>query len=231
MSRRLKKIGKVLGIALLVLVAIGIAAHFTWKFSGSNEWKLVAEKKGIQVYERKAPGTVFKQFKGIMHVDAKLDSVAALMLDPKVCELEDYGCYESIAVQKVDEQRGGAGLYSFKWRYPGNFQPRHYVIKVNFRQDPKTKEVFETVDAVTDQMPTEEGYVRVSHMRNSWRLTPAGNGRVKIEYIVEAAGGGFMPYFLDNLSGSEYIPFLLSKLPNWLENPKYRNADVAFIAE
>ncbi len=228
---RLKKAGKVFGIVVLLLVAIAGSAHLIWKYSGSNEWNLVADRNGIQVYERKAPGNVFKQFKGTMLVKAKLDSVAALMLDPKVCELEDYGCYESIALQAVNEQRGGSGYYSFKWRYPGNFQPRHYVIKVNFQQDPKTKEVFETVDAITDRMPTGEGCVRVTHMRNSWRLTPAGNGQVKIEYIVETAAGGFFPYFLDNLGGSEYIPFLLSKLPTWLENPKYRNADVAFIAE
>lgn len=228
--KRLRNVSKWLGIAAIVVAIAALGAHLNWKYS-SYDWKLVRTTAGIQVFERKTSGAVMKEFKGVMRVNAKLDAIAALMLDPKVCELEDYGCYESIALQKVDEQRGGTGYYSFKWRYPFKFQPRHYVIKTNFTQDPETKEVFETVEAIEDRLPTADGHVRVTHMKNSWRLTPMDGGQVQIEYVVDTAAGGFFPYFLDNMGGPEYVPFLLKKLPRWLENDKYKNADVPFIAE
>jgi hypothetical protein len=231
MSGRLKKIGKFFWYACLSLAVVALGAHLIWKYSGSNEWKLVRDKKGIRVYERKVPGKTVKEFKGVTRVTAKMDPFVALLLDPHACDLGDDGCYEPTTLQKVDEQHGGTGYYSFKWKYPFQFQPREYVVKTTFSQDPRTKEVFETVEAAPDKLPANDCCVRITHMRNTWRLMPLQNGQIQVEYVVDAPGGGFFPYLLDNAGGAGYMHYILRNMPKWMENERYKNADVAFIAE
>ncbi|HYC89895.1 MAG TPA: hypothetical protein VEO54_11840 [Thermoanaerobaculia bacterium] len=224
---------KVRNFFLYAVVAVAIAAvsaHLIWKYSGSGQWELVKEKKGIRVYAMKTPGVAMMQFKGVARVQSSMHKAVALLLDPGICDFGDLSCYDSIAIQKVDEQRGGAGYYSFKWRYPFYFRPRQYVVEANFTQNPVTKEIYETVKAAPDKLPPDDCCLRVTQMQNSWRLKPLNNGEIEIEYVVNTAGGGFFPYILDNVGGDDYVYYVLSKFPKWVENERYRNAKVAFVA-
>jgi len=230
-QKRPRKFSKYLLIAAVCLVAVAAASHLIWKYSGSNQWKLVQDKKGIRVYSRKVPGDSVMQFRGVTRVTAKMDPFVALLLDPGACNLGNDGCYAPTVLQKVDEQHGGTGYYSFKWKYPFHFQDRQYVVKCTFTQDPRSKEVFETVEAVPDKLPPDNCCVRITHMQNTWRLTPVENGQIEIEYVVDAPGGGFFPYLLDNAGGPAYMRYLLVKMPKWMQNEPYKNADVPFVAE
>lgn len=231
MSERLKKIRNFFFYAFVALAVIALGAHLTWKYSGSGQWELVREKNGIRVYAMKTPGNAMQQFKGVTRVQSTMNKAVALLLDPGICEFGKLGCYDSYAIQKVDERRGGAGYYSLKWRYPFYFRPRQYVVKSSFWQDPVTKEVIDTVEAAPDKLPPDDCCLRVTQMQNSWRLKPLGNGEIEVEYVVNTAGGGFFPYILDNLGGPQYVYSVMRKFPKWLENERYRNARVAFVAE
>ncbi|MCU1350279.1 MAG: hypothetical protein JWO56_3309 [Acidobacteria bacterium] len=233
LQKRPRKFARYLLAAVASLLVVALAAHLIWKYSGSNQWKLVSDRKGIQVYARKVPGHVVMQFKGIKRVTSGMDPLVALLLDPEAGgpDADDGGSFESVALQKVDEQRGGAGFYSFKWKFPFHFQPRHYVVKATFTRDPRTKEVFETVEAAPNHLPPDDCCVRIQHMLNTWRLTPVENGQIQIEYVLDAPGEGFFPYVLDNAGGPSFVRFTLAQLPTWLKNDRYRNAHVGFLAE
>lgn len=228
---RLRRVGKYFLIVVAFLAVAAVSAHFIWKYSGDSQWQLLHDKKGIQVYTMKEPGNSMKSFKGVVRVRSTLGTAVKLLLDPGVCELDDFGCYDSTMIQKVDEKVGGSGYYSFKWKYPFYFQPREYVVKATFVQDPKTKQVYEEVVAAPERVPADDCCLRVTQMRNTWRLTPLEKGQVEIEYVVNTSGGGFFPYILDNLGGGDYTHYVLSKMQGWLDNDRYKNAKVAFIAE
>jgi hypothetical protein len=225
---RLWRLGKYLFIVVIVLAVAILAAHLIWKYSGSSEWKLVQDKNGIKIYAMKVPGSTGKKFKGIVRVRSTLSTAVKLLQDPHVCDYDHIGCYDSKTIQMLSDR---SGYYSFRWKYPSRFQPREFLVKATFTQDPRTKEVFETVDAAPDRLPPDGCCVRITEMHNTWRLTPVGNGQVEIEYVVDTSAGGYFPYFLTNLGGPIYIPRVLSKLQGWTEKEKYQNATLSFIQE
>jgi hypothetical protein len=231
--KRPRRVARFLLIALAGIVVIATAAHLVWKYSGSEEWTLVREQDGIRIWSRKEPGKSHLVFKGITTMSASLDSTVALMLDPQAggADAAANGGFESLALQPVDQRRGGAGYYSFKWKFPLRFRPRHYVVRATFTQNPSTKEVFETVEAVPGHLPPDDCCVRIARMRNTWRVTPVGNGRLQVEYVLDAPGEGLFPYVLDNLGGDDFVHYTLKHFPKWANDERYANVDIEFISE
>lgn len=222
----MKKSGKAFMVVLAVLGIAGLTAHVIWKYSGSNRWEYVGESKGVQLYKMKSPGSTLTRYKGVIRVRVPLSSATAMLLDPRVCDYDPIGCFDSTQIEQIDDR---SGYYRFRWRLPYLFRPREFLVKATFQQDPRTKEVFERIEAAPDRLSPSECCVRVTYMHNTWRLTPQPNGEIQVEYVVDLAPGGFFPYFLSNLGNPRFVPNALSKVGKWMQKEKYRNAKVAFL--
>jgi hypothetical protein len=92
--RVLRTIGKFLAYGAALVVVVLAIAHFAWKYSGSNEWELWRDKKGVAVYTLKAPGATRLQFKVVTRIKARLDSIVAAMTDTSTdgCKSMMPGC-------------------------------------------------------------------------------------------------------------------------------------------
>src|SRR5687768_568120 len=65
------------------VVALIVAAHLIYTYTGSQQWELVGEQNGVTVYSRKTPGVAVKQFKGVVRAQSTLVGVVAMANDPK----------------------------------------------------------------------------------------------------------------------------------------------------
>lgn len=216
-------------VEVLLVIFIIASSHSLWKNSGSGEWKLKSDKKGMRVYTLKTPGETWIKIKIIGRLRAKLASIITLMRNPD--SAEDVGMFDSHYIN-------GSGsdpklvYYTFKQKLFPPFKHREFVVKSEFSQDPETKEMKFNFVAAPDKLPFNKRYHRVTKMHNKWRYTPLESGEVEYEFIYDAVDpGGYFPYALANWLIPAMLPFAFSKMPKILDKEKYRNAKADYVLE
>jgi hypothetical protein len=219
------RLTKVLLLASVSVVVFLLVAQTIWVFSGSNQWRLVGEQKGVKVYTLKSPGSDLEQAKGVFRVRASLAGIVKFMQAPDTCS--DVGCYGEHIVDQEDDQ---LRYDYFRMNLPSPFHPRDFVVRQQVYQSPRTKEVVIEYSAVPGKVPLDDCCVRVTSMNNTWRLTPLDNGEVEIELIMNINEGGFIPHLLLNLSRPT-IMYGLPGLQRFFSEPRYQNAKLDFIQE
>jgi len=215
--RVLRTIFKVAAIGGALVLAILVAAHFVWKYSGSNQWELVTEKNGIKIYSLKAPGDVIERFRGVTQVRTTLSAAVAMMMqtDTEACKEWFPGCTSIQAIQPWNPQDlTYVHLYRLSAFRP--FKPREWLLKARASQDPQTKSVLIEFMAMPDELPQNSCCFRVSHLHNTWRFTPLDNGLVEVEHRMNADQG--IPYVMFNrfIPGALYR--VLARLQKYLDD-------------
>jgi hypothetical protein len=220
------RITKAFVMLSVTLVALYFVASSVWRYSGSNQWELVGERKGVKVYSLKAPGADLTQVKGVVRVKASMASLVKLMQDPKLCK--DLGCTDSVIVKRVDDQ---LQYSTFRYKLPFPFRPRDFVVRTEVYQNPMTKEVLLEYAAAPEKAPANNCCFRVTDMNNTWRFTPVGNGLVEIEYVQNMNEGGFIPNLALNTMRPKILFAVLPRLQRFADREEYRNARFDFIRE
>jgi hypothetical protein len=212
-------------VSLAVVVLLS-AARMSWRFSGSNQWELFRDKKGVKIWTLKQPGADLIRVRGIVQIRSSMAGLVKWIIDDDTCR--DIDCYDVKTLENVDNQI----KYSmFKFNVPSPFKPREFVVRERVHQIPSTKEVWVELAAAPERIPANDCCVRVTNMSNFWRLTPKGNGIIEVEYTVNMNEGGFVPDLILNRDRPRWIYSELRKLQGYLDHEKYRTAKYAFIAE
>jgi len=220
------RVFKVLLIVVVSLVALFLVAQFIWRYSGSNQWEFVHEKNGVKIYTLKAPGVGRIQIKGVVQVRSTLSHIVRYNQDPEICK--NTGCIESRMIDRVDDQ---LQYYTFRYNFPYYYKPREYVIRAQFHQDPRNKEVLLVFSAAPDKLPPNSCCFRVTDMYNTFRFTPLENGLVEIEYVRNMSEGLFTPDWWVDRETIEHMTYMLSRLPDRLDKRKYQDEKFDFIKE
>jgi hypothetical protein len=209
---------------LAVLVTIAVLAQLIYTLSGSEEWEKLGTKNGVTVYSMKSTGSNLKKFKGEWKVRATLGEFVMFAQDSDAdLKLGYWGVRE---IERTNQQ---VVWNTWKMNFPRPFKPRQFVIKNEFVQDPKTKELTYTVMATPDKIPPDDCCVRVETMNNIWKVTPLKNGELAVEWMLDMDTG--LPYFMVNPIQPRMIYRLGPKLQTWLDNKKYDNARYDWIQE
>jgi hypothetical protein len=234
MLRRLRKVLRIVGRVLLfgsaLVIAILVAAHFAWKYSGSKEWKLEVDKNGVQVYSLKAPGSALKRFKAVRRVKTTLNRAVAEMISTDLDDCAEWmGTKCAIETIQPWNSQEMYHILLFRINYPSPFSPREFILKVQVSQDPQSKAVLVKYDSIPDMLPRNECCLRVENMHNSWRFTPLENGEVEAELQMNMDEG--LPYFLVNrfIPGSLYEGF--SVLEKRYNREKWLHAKLDLVKE
>ena len=233
-ARSIIKVAKFVSLEALTLVVILSIAHFAsiahsaWKYSGSDQWELELDKDGVKVYSLQSPDSALKKFKAVTRIKTTLNRAVAAMMDTDIQNCAEWidGCVNG----KSDEPWNAQGLYFihfFQVNYPPPYSPREFLVKTQFTQDAKSKEVFVEFIAVPDRLPKNDCCFRVAHMHNSWRYTPLENGEIEVEHLEDLDNG--TPYYQFNRMMPNAIYQLLCVLPMFLNKEKYQHASFDFI--
>jgi hypothetical protein len=228
--RVLGTIFRVLAIGGALVLTILVAAHFAWKYSGSNQWEPVIDKDGIKIYTLKAPGEVVERVRGVTHVKTTLNAAVAMMMqtDTKACREWFPGCTSVQAIQPWNpEDLTYIHLYRLTAFRP--FSPREWLLKARASQDPQTKSVLIEFLAVPDELPQNSCCFRVSHLHNTWRFTPLDNGLVEVENRQNVDLG--IPYVMFNRFIPSAMYRVLARLPKYLEDDRLQQAKYDLIKE
>ncbi len=221
-----KKTLKILWLVGLSILTLFFAAHLIWRFSGSNQWKFVQERNGVKVYSLKTPGSDLQKWKGVIRVHSTLASLVKLFQDPYICL--EVGCSAPKMIERVDDQQQ---YYYFQNKLPFPFHARDFVMRVQFYQNPQTKEVLVGVAAAPDKISPDNCCFRVTDMNNTWKFTPLADGQVEIEWVLNMNEGGFLPDALLNMMHPEVMYSFLPTMQGFVDREKYQNAKFDFIKE
>ena len=211
-----------LGMIALLSFVYGVA----WRYSGSNQWKLVGERNGVTVFYLKAPGLDIVQVRGVIRARTTLSRLVMFMQDPDVCD--DVGCYQSRTIEYVDEQ---LQYNSFRFDVPFGKSPREFVVRTQFYQHPESKQVVAQFTAVPDRIPFDSCCLRITRMNNTWRFTPLEEGMVEVEYTIDMDEAGYLPKFMLNFGHRELAFEVLPHIERWANRDKYQNAKFSFLTE
>jgi hypothetical protein len=226
---RLRKALRVLTLIAVLGAIVGTVGHFSWKYSGSGEWKQVMDKDGIKIYTRKLPGTTLKEIRAVTRVKTRLmTAVAALAAEHsnEDCSTWIEGCLGQKTIVPYDRKNlTVTELITVK--YPTPFSPREFIVAMKVTQEPKTKAVTVDYKAVPQLLPPNACCHRVQDMHNVWVFTPISKDEVAVDYTMHLNQG--LPYLMFNRVAPEIVFGVVKELPE--HHAKYQNARVATIVE
>ena len=213
---------RLLGYGGVAAIAVLVVWHFVWKYSGSNQWELLRDEKGIKIYSRKVPGVAQKDFKAISRVDLSLNGVVAAFAatDTPACAEWFRGC---VSAQTIQPWNSRDLSYINMWRmpFPAPFSPREVLIKEQVSQDPQSKVVLVMFQALPDAVPRNKCCFRVPYYGNSWRFTPVGNGVLEVEFIMHPDAG--IPYPMVNMAMPKSLYRMFIRMPKLLKQDKWQH--------
>jgi hypothetical protein len=215
---------------LLVITLFSVLFSFSIHAaaSDSSEWELEKEKEDIQlkIYTREISGSSLKEFKGEMIVEAKLTTLAALLLDSNAAPQWMHQCEKFEVIEQSDPRN--AVIY-FINAAPWPASDRDAVISSSMIQDPETLTLRVDIKALVDRLPKNDDYVRIPRMTGLWSFSLLSDGKVKVVYQVHAEPGGSLPAWLTNSVVVDTPYYTLRNMLKMLKLEKYQQADISFI--
>ncbi|NQZ12073.1 MAG: hypothetical protein HRT35_33390 [Algicola sp.] len=231
---KLKKFGRKALIGLIGFIVLFVVVDRIWVASGSNQWVLKQEEKGIKIYTLKTPGASIIKVKAVKNFNMTLSNIIAPFLDETIqddCAAWVEGCLE-YRILKPWNPKLQTNLQMWRIELPAPLSPREMLVQGQIYQNPDTKVVTLENLAAPNNIEPSEGFVRIRHFHNIWHYTPLANGEVIVELVQDFDMSGFFPDFLLNLAGpSQLFKMFDEELPELLGREKYVNTTLDFIEE
>ena len=213
----------------LVLIYIWIACVLNIILPGQAwPWDLAKESNNIKVYTRPVEGSSFKEYKGVMQIDASLSSLVALVDDITAYPKWIHTCTEATVLKRIGQRE--SYIYTVN-DAPWPISDRDAVSFNLISQNHETLVVTISILGVPDFVPPKSGLVRVKKLKGFWQFSPLTNGSVEVVYQVHNEPGGNLPTWLVN-SVVVTQPFhTLLNMREQIKEPVYSAKSYEFIKE
>lgn len=196
--------------------------------AGESDWHLSRDRQDIKVYTRHVKGIAFKQYKGIVDVQAPLSSVIALFEDHAAAKKWIDTCDYIKLVEVIAPNESITYSYNLA---PWPAKDRDAVVRNVITQDPETLVVHIVQNAVKGYVPRDRKAVRVEFIEGMWELVPIDENRTRITYQVLTDPGGNIPARLVNAVAISQPFNTLLGLRDIVTSEKYKNAHFDFIID
>jgi hypothetical protein len=195
---------------------------------GQDDWTLKSGKEGISIYTRTFPDSKFKAIRVELDLETSLSRMVAVLLDVNAGVDWVYATKSSVLLKRVSPAEV---VYYSEVNIPWPFNNRDFIAKLKVTQDSGTRVVTIDGPTVADYMPEKKDIVRVVRSQGKWVLTPAGRGRIHVQYTLRTDPGGDIPAWLFNLFATRGPMESFEKLKEQLKKPVYAKARLPFIME
>lgn len=207
----------VLMLSALLLLTPAFAAD------SDDGWVVAAKARSvddISLWTRVVPGAELKAFRGATHTDAAMPNIVAMLNDePTLCEWS-FRCEEVRFVGKADN-----GDYFIYMKVKGMWpvSDRDAIIRAHPVLNTKTGELVITGTAAPDYLPRSSKHVRIPAIESTWRLVPAANNLVYIEWSGHIDPAGNIPRWMSNTVATLIPRFTLHRIRKLLDAPEWRS--------
>jgi hypothetical protein len=169
------RITPVLSLACLLVFVL-----FDGSYAAENEWELIKDAEGIQLYRQSVQGSKYDRFKGIGIVHAKIEVIGMVLRDPPAYPKWMWNCKKSRIVEKFDENNM---IVYYVHKNPWPVKDRDVVLRATttiawdsgwFRVD--------LISVEDTRVPPKDNLVRMSKMTGSWFVEYVERERTKVTY-------------------------------------------------
>lgn len=191
------------------------------------EWELRKDRRGIQVYTARVDGSKHRAVFSTMEINARPESVVALLLDLPNCRQWATMCRDARIEQSLSETQS---IVYGRNDIPFPVRDRDSYSHVSWLADRDTGTIVMHSEALpADTYPQRKGVVRVDYARASWRIVPIGEGKLIIENYIHIDPNGQLPSWLTNTLIDNAPYKALRKMRSVLKTGRYDQAKIAFL--
>lgn len=163
-------------------------------FSQSN-WKLTKNKDGIQVYQRDAKNSNFKNIKVECTLEGNFEKLIAIINN--VSHYKDW-VYNNKSTSLLKRVNGYEFYYYTETFLPWPLDNRDAVMHTKISKDSGNRVLRINSVAVPNYIAQKGGKVRITHSDINWNVTKISSNNIRIVYTFETDPGGNVPSWLVN---------------------------------
>lgn len=168
----------------------------------AEEWKLLRDRQGIQIYSRKVTGSKYEAFKGIIVLKSSPASILGL-LDHTEASSE---WVQFCTFGKTLKSNGFSERYIYQvMDLPFPLATRDAVFRATTSYNPVTQAITVALAAVADFYPATE-YVRIRIGSGYFKVRVIDDDNTEVTWQLHVDPGGAIPALLANMMLVE-IPF------------------------
>ncbi len=212
-------------LSLFVLIALFCSSFTT--LDNSN-WTLGKTSNGITVYTRAYPKSEYKEFKGVMTVQATMSCLLAVMKDVDNYPNWFFQCPEAHMIKTLSFKEG----YNYMtYKVPWPLDSRDMVIHYWVNEDMSDKSVTIKTVGEPNYIAAKADWIRVQELNGFWKFTPKGNGMIEVVYQLHLEPNGSIPAWLANSTVVDAPYNSMLKMKDVIKQAKYSSAKIAEIVE
>lgn len=177
-------------ISLLFFTCLILSNAFS-----QSSWKLTKNKDGIQVYQRDAKNSNFKNIKVECTLEGSFERLIAIINN--VSRYKDW-VYNNKATSLLKRINGYEFYYYTETFLPWPLDNRDAVMHTKITKDSANRILRINSVAVPNYIAQKGGKVRITHSDINWNVTKISPNNIRIVYTFETDPGGNVPSWLVN---------------------------------
>lgn len=209
-------------------ILIFSALVFVHVAAAQKTWKLISEKDGIYVYTQNLEDSKFKAVRAVCTVDCGVAKLAYVLMD--VSNTRDW-VYATKVCTLLKKMSPTDIYYYSEVELPWPVSNRDFIIRITLTQDQKTKVARIVAENHPQYVPEKKNVIRIPKSAGNWILTPLGDGRTKVEYVIHVDPGGSVPAWLVNMLADVGPYSSFTKLKKEVLKEKYNGAKLDGITD
>lgn len=193
--------------------------------TAQEQWEMIKDKDGIQVYLEEEGIYAFKTFKGTTTVDASIHDFIDTIFD-----LNSYAEWgHNVKSASLLERKGDTlQIYYSIAKAPFPYKNRDGIYRNRFTWNKEKKELNVSIEVLDDYLEENDKYIRVSG-NGYWKVKVAANNKLEVTFLMQVDPGGAVPSWLANLF-VEDTPFnTLTNIKKNIDQNKANNSFYNFI--
>jgi len=176
-------------------------------------WNLVKNEAGIQVYTRTLANSDYKEFKGVMTLEAKLDTLLKFINNAEHCPDWQYKCLKMLTLSDGYLYKLSDLPWPLSDRYTvmqsqGNFDQEQNSYTLNLKNIPRNQ----LPQPILQQLPAELDTVQMRTSDGYWHFQLNHTATILITHQMHGDPAGSLPASLANLGVTNAAYVTLSKL-------------------
>jgi len=209
-------------IVLIILILSSITAH------ADDNWNLIIDSEGIQVFNKNIAGSEIKEFKATATIDAPIEVIFEVMTDVPAGSFWMDNCIESKIIKYIDKFVISKNIFHSKnLVYHAIYAPfpvsnRDFIVEAEMKGDLIKRSMKIDIRAVIDsRIPDRIGYVRITELKGSWFFQHIDKNNTSVVYQIKQNPSGNLPSSIVNYSNKNLPYKTILGLRKITKNEKY----------
>ena len=161
-----------------------------------NNWVLQKQKDGIQISNRPASNSSFKDIRVEVDLPGTVGQLAAILQDVPAYTQWSYATKKAVLIKTLGP---GKFIYYSEIEVPWPATNRFFYAIFELKTDPSSQSFQVVATNLPDYQPETNDLVKVPFTKGVWNVTSKPNHVIHIDYTLQLNPGGSLPAWVLNL--------------------------------